>query len=168
IDQAFTNYASANPGDTSRHAMWLAARSNFVDTFLSVNGQGAQAAFANNDMINIVPQAIGALREQVAANCSPGVPCGWAQQTLVSNISSTLSSPSFAAASDLLDALRQDNNARPEIEQLVTYLLDAASGNDAQTFAAAVDTLQTLEDNTNLPPFEQILARVISPPVTNG
>ena len=169
MDKAFDAYAAANPNDTQRHAMWLAARSNFVDTFLAVNGAGATAQWANTTLINLVPQAIQALREQVAANCTPGVPCTWAQQTLVNNISSTLGGPSFAAASDLLDALRQDNNARPEIEQLVTYLLDAASPNNTQAgvMAAALDMLQVLEDDTNLTPFEQILARAMAPPVTD-
>jgi hypothetical protein len=170
MDKAFASYAAAHPGDTDRHAMWLAARSNFVDTFMAVNGQGAQATWANRDLIDIIPQAIGALREQVAANCTPGAPCSWAQQDLASNLSDTLSGPSFAAMADLLDAFRQDNNARPEIEKLVTYLLNAASPNDTQAGAMAslVDMLQVLEDDTNLPPFEQILARAISPPITDA
>jgi hypothetical protein len=33
--------------------------------------------------------------------------------------------------------------------------------------AAAVDLLQVLQDDTNLPPFEKVLARVIAPPVTD-
>ncbi len=170
MDKSFATYASLHPGDTSRHAMWLAARSSFVDTFLTVNGQGAQASFANRTLIDVVPQAIGALREQVAANCSPGTSCTWAQQGLVNNLSETLGGPSFAAAIDLLDALRQDKAARPELEQLVSYLLDAASGNDAQAgvFASALDLLQVLEDDTNLPPFEKVLGRTIAPPVTDA
>jgi hypothetical protein len=78
MDTSFANYANTHPGDTSRHAMWLAARSSFVDAFLSVNGQGAQARFANPTLIDIVPQAIGALREQIAAHCAPGTSCTWA------------------------------------------------------------------------------------------
>ena len=169
MDKAFASYASAHPTDTGRRAMWLAARSSFVDTFLTVNGQGAQASFANSTLIDIVPQAIAVLRAQVAANCSPGVPCSWAQQDLVSNVSDTLGGPTFAAAADLLDALRQDNAARPEIEQLVTYLLDAASANDAQagSLASALDLLQVLEDDTNVPPFEKVLARAVAPPITD-
>ena len=169
MDKSFTNYAAAHPGDTSRHAQWLAARSSFVDTFLSVNGQGAQASFANPTLIDILPQAIGALREQVAAHCAPGASCTWAQQGLVSSLSQTISGPTFAAGMDLLEALRLDNASRAEIEQLVTYLLDAASANDAQAgvLAAALDMLQVLEDDTNLPPFDQILARAVSPPVTD-
>ena len=169
MDKAFETYAAANPNDTSRQAMWRSARSNFVDTFLSVNGQGPTAQFANTTLINVVPQAIGVLREQVAANCTPGVPCAWAQQTLANNLSDTLRGPSFAAAVDLLDALRQDNDARPEIERLVTYLLDAASGNNAQAgvLASALDLLQILEDDTNLPPFEKVLARAMAPPVSD-
>jgi hypothetical protein len=169
MDAAFANYASAHPTDASRRPMWLAARSHFVDTFLTVNGQGASAAFANKTLIDVVPQAVGALREQVAANCTPGTPCSWAQQDLTNNLSTTLRGPSFAAGIDLADALRQNNAARQEIETLVSYLLDAASGNDAQagSLAAAVDLLQVLEDDTNLPPFEKVLARVIAPPVTS-
>jgi hypothetical protein len=134
-----------------------------------VNGQGAQASFANPTLIDIVPQAIGALREQVAAHCAPGASCTWAQQGLVSSLSQTINGPTFAASMDLFEALRMDNASRSEIEQLVTYLLDAASANDAQAgvLASALDMLQVLQDDTNLTPFDQILARAISPAVTD-
>jgi hypothetical protein len=170
MDTSFANYANTHPCDTSRHAMWLAARSSFVDAFLSVNGQGAQARFANPTLIDIVPQAIGALREQIAAHCAPGASCPWAQEELVSSLSQTLGGPTFAAGMDLLEALRLDNASRAEIEQLVTYLLDSASANEAQAgvLAAALDMLQLLQDDTNLQPFDQILARIVSPPVTDA
>ncbi len=170
MDRSFGTYAGAHPGDTSRMDLWRAARSEFVDAFLEVKGQGPSASFANPTLIDVLPQAIGALREQVAANCPPGAPCAWAQQGLSSDLSATLGGPSFAAAIDLLDALRQDDAARPEIEQLVTYLLSAASGSDAQAgaLAAALDLLQVLQDDINLPPFDQVLARTLAPPVTDG
>jgi hypothetical protein len=88
----------------------------------------------------------------------------------VSNLSQTLGGPTFAAGMDLLEALRLDNASRAEIEQLVTYLLDSASANEAQAgvLAAALDMLQLLQDDTNLQPFDQILARIVSPPVTDA
>ncbi|HEY2510594.1 MAG TPA: hypothetical protein VGI39_07055, partial [Polyangiaceae bacterium] len=169
IDTAFANYATANPMDTGRRPMWLSARSNFVDTFMTVNGKGASAAFANTTLIDALPKVIGVLREQVAAHCTIGAPCTWASHDLIANLSDTMRGPLFAQSIDLVEALRQDNGARAEIEKLVTYLLDAASANDTKkdVLASIIDLTQTLEDETNLPPFERVLARAVEPPITD-
>ena len=54
MDQAFANYAAVNQGDTSKHAAWLNARSQIVDTFFSVNGAGPSATWANPVVPRIV------------------------------------------------------------------------------------------------------------------
>jgi hypothetical protein len=173
IDGAFTAYAAANPTDTGRHDQWHDARSAFVDTFLTVNGQGAGATFADTTLIDVLPKVIGLLREQVAAHCprtgGGATACTWAEHDLVTNLSTTMSGPLFAAGVDLGEALRKNNGARGEIEQLVSYLLDAASGNDtrAGALASILDLTQVLEDDTNLPPFERVLARGMAPPIVD-
>ena len=168
IDAAFAIYATTNPGDANRQAQWLEARSSFVDTFLTVDGQGAQAQFHDPTLVTILPTILEALREQTFAHC-PGLaqPCTWARQTLTASLGDTLSGPSYAAVIDLIDSLRQDTNARTELELLLGYLIDDGSGNDARvgTLTAASDILQVLQDDTNLQPVEQVLALSAAAPV---
>ena len=78
-----------------------------------------------------------------------------------------MSGPTYAALVNLADAVRKDDGARQNLERLITYLLDAASKNDAQgtSLASAIDVLQVLEDDTNLTPLERVLANVVSPTI---
>jgi hypothetical protein len=179
IDAAFANYATAHPGDTARHDLWLDARSHFVDTFLAVDGKGAQAAFHNQTLVKILPTILELVREQTFAHCLPsnrprlpGFPtsCAWASTELPNDFDATLRGPAFAAIADLGEALRADKNARTEMEQLVGYLIDALSANDARTgtLSAAEDILQVLQDDTNLQPLQQVLAIAASSPVTDS
>jgi hypothetical protein len=170
IDTAFANYAAANPSDANRHDLWLAARSSFVDTFLTVDGKGAQAQFHDPTLVKVLPTIIEVLRAQTFAHCPDLTkPCSWAKQDLVNSLDDTMSGPAYAAVVDLVDALRSDGTARPELEQLVGYLLDAVSANDAQadTLTATVDLLQVLGDDTNMAPLEQMLALAAASPVTD-
>jgi hypothetical protein len=168
IDAAFATYATQYPNDAGRQALWLDARSAFVDTFLTVNGQGASAQFQDPTMVTILPTLLETLREQSFAQC-PGFaqPCTWARQTLTSSLSATLSGPSYAAVVDLIDSLRQDTNARTELELMLGYLIGDGSGNDARigTLTAATDLLQWLQDDTNFQPVEQVLALSAAAPV---
>jgi hypothetical protein len=178
IDDAFTAYAGAHPGDADRQVRWRAARSEIVDTLLAVDGEGEQARFRNTTLVGIVPKVIGLLRAQVAAHCDPvgdgaassasgGAGCTWARETLTGNVTDTLEGPTFAALADVADAIRSDDASRGEIERLVAYLLDAASGNDAQAgmLTTLLDVLQVLEDEPNLTPFKRVLATAASAPV---
>ena len=171
IDQAFATYAQQYPNDTGRHALWLDARSNFVDTFLTVNGTGAQSSFQNPTLVNILPPIIETIRAQTFANC-PGFaqPCTWSRQTFAQSFESTIGTPTFAAVADLLESLRADSVARPEMEQLMGYLLDAGSGNQASTdtFSAVGDMLGILQDDTNLQPLDQVLAMAAESPVLDA
>jgi hypothetical protein len=179
IDAAFAAYATAHPADAARHDLWLSARSHFVDTFLAVDGKGAQAAFHNPTLIKILPTILELVREQAFAHCPPsshpvlqGSPtsCPWARTQLPSDFDATVRSPGFAAIADLVEALRADTGARTELEQLVGYLIDALSANQARTgtLSAAEDVLQILQDDTNLQPLQQVLAIAASSPVTDS
>jgi len=171
IDAAFASYATQYPNDTGRHALWLQARSHFVDTFLAVDGTGAQASFHNPTLVNALPAILETLRAQTFAHC-PGLsqPCTWARQTLAQSFGSTLGTPTFAAVADLLEAIRTDNVSRTEVEQLVGYLLDSVSGNQASTdtLSATADMLGMLQDDTNLQPVEQVLALTAASPVLDS
>jgi hypothetical protein len=170
IDAAFAAYATAHPNDAGRHDLWLSARSHFVDTFLSVDGTGAQAKFHDPTLVTILPTILEVLRAQTFAHC-PGLaqPCTWAAHDLPAAFDDTIRSPALAAVADLLESLRGDAGARNEIEQMTGYLLDALSANDARTdtLSAAADVLQVLQDDRNLQPLQQVLALASSSPVTD-
>jgi hypothetical protein len=150
-----------------------------VDTFLAVDGNGAQAAFHNPVLVKILPTILGLVREQTFAHCPPssrprlqGFPasCGWARTELPNDFDTTIRGPAFAAIADLVEALRADTGARTELEQLVGYLIDALSANQARTgtLSAAEDILQILQDDTNLQPLQQVLAIAASSPVKDS
>jgi hypothetical protein len=163
VDAAFAAYAKSNPQDANRQAQWRRARSQLVDQFLSVNGQNTTTqTFADASLPKILPILIDALRAQLAAHC-PGPPygsCAWARTDLVKNVTTTMQGPTFAAAIDLMEAIRKDDAGRAETEKLLGYLVDAASSNDAlaEVLSSADDLVQVLRDDDNLVPLYHVLA----------
>jgi hypothetical protein len=162
IDAAFTAWAQAHPND-DRHPAWLAARSQLVDQLFTVNGTGAPSTFANAAVPAIVPPLVDALESQILAQCpdrSSRAACTWWTQSMPQNLEDVVGGPTFAAVMDLLDAIRSSTTARPQLEQLLQYLLDPAAGGDARaaTMTASVDLLQVLADDTNLTPFYNAVA----------
>ena len=163
MDQAFTAYAEAHPNDANRLTLWRSARSQLVDAFLSVNGTGTSATFANPAIATIFPTLLDALESQVLAHCpdrSSAAACPWAGTQLAANATTVVGGPTFATLLDLLDGVRQNDAARMELESLLQYMLDPTSGNDsrAATIGAAVDVLQVLSDDANLTPLYNALA----------
>ena len=162
MDQAFANFATSNAGDTSKHAAWLSARSQIVDTFFSVNGSGPSATWTNPVVPRIVPSLIDTLRGELAANCPTarlnGL-CPWARAGLTQKMTTTVNGPLFAAVVDLLDAIRATPQARTELEQLAQYLLGPSSPAAQQaTLTALHDVLQVFEDEGDLTPLVNALA----------
>jgi hypothetical protein len=168
IDQAFANYAQQNPTDTQRQADWRLARSQLVDQFLGVTGQNTTTqTFTDPSLPAILPVLLDAVRTQVAAHC-PGPPygtCAWARQQLTQNAAATIGGPTFATALDVAEALRQNDRGRQSLEQLLTYLVDAGSNNDALAeFLASMDDLvQVIRDDANLVPLYHVLATAALP-----
>jgi hypothetical protein len=157
VDAAFARWAQTHPGD-DRQPPWRAARSQLVDQFLSVTGTGTQTTWANPAIPAIVPPLLDALHSQVLAQCpdrSSRAACAWWPKQMPQNLADVVGGPTFAAVMDLLDAIRTDDDARAQLEQLLRYLLDPASPDDARaaTMAASVDVLQILNDDANLSPF---------------
>ncbi len=165
VDAAFAAWAQAHPQD-DRQPAWRAARSQFVDEFFGVNGTGTQSAWANQAIPAIVPALIDAVEAQILAQCpdrSSRAACTYWPKQMPQNLSDTVGGPTFAAVMDLLDAIRQDDTARQQLEQLLQYLLDPSSPGQAQTatMTASVDVLQILNDDTNLAPFYHAAADVL-------
>jgi hypothetical protein len=172
IDAAFAQYAQANPKDTGRQAQWQQARSQLVDEFLSVNGQNTTTqTFADPSLQHILPVVVGAARSQLWSYCPPGsTTCPWARTTLSTNAATTIGGPTFAGAMDLNEAIRQNQTGRTSTEQLLTYLVDAGSGNDAlaELLASSDDLIQVMSDDTNMVPFYHVMSSAMVPSTTNA
>jgi hypothetical protein len=175
IDAAFADYAAKNPKDAGRQTAWRSARSQIVDQFFTIEGSGLGSTFADASIPKILPTVIGALREQLVAHCPasfspPYPPCAWAGRDLTSHMQETVDGPIFASARDRTDAIRQNTLGREHLEQLLTYLLDAASQNEARAimFGAADDLFQVLADDQNLVPLYHVLAEAARPTVVDG
>jgi hypothetical protein len=173
IDQTFAAYAQANPNDTQRQVLWRKARSQLVDQFLSVSGQNTtMQSFVDPSLPAILPIVLDSVREQVAAHC-PGPPfgtCTWTRQQLTQNAAATIGGPMFATALDVMEAIRTNDNARQSMEQLLTYLVNAGSNNDALAeFLASMDDLvQVVRDDANLVPLYHVLAAAAYPTTTDA
>lgn len=171
IDSAFANYQAANGGDTSKHQGWRAARSQLVDTFLSVNGTGTSSTWANPVIPRLLPLLLQTLRAQVGANCPTARidgSCSWGRSDLTRKISTTIDGPLFAGVVDLVDAIRSDAAARGELEQLAQYLLGPTTPAAQQATVTAIhDVLQVFEDETNLTPLVNALAEAAGGSLVN-
>jgi hypothetical protein len=172
IDQAFAQYAQAHPQDAGRQAQWRRARSQLVDTFLSVNGQNTPTqSFADPSLPKILPVLIDLARSQLTAHCPPPYKsCTWASHDLWTNANATMSGPLFATTMDVQEAIRLDDAARTETEKLLSYLVDAASTNDAlsELLASANDLIQVMRDDANLVPLYHVLATAALPSQTDA
>jgi hypothetical protein len=64
-----------------------------------------------------------------------------------------------------VDTIRKDDGARPQIEALVAYLLDAASANDALAamLGSVADAAQAMADDANVVPLLHVLAEAAAP-----
>lgn len=164
VDAAF----AAAPDGPARQTEWRKARSQLVDALFSVKGAGKATTWANPATAAILPTLLETTSSQVLARCrdrSPGARCAWARDELRQSASETVGGPTFAAAIDLLEALRADPAARAELQRLLQYLLDPASEHDAHasTLAAMLDGLQVMSDDANLAPVYTALSSAVAP-----
>jgi hypothetical protein len=163
-----------NPAD-DRLTQWRLARSQLVDQFLTIDGTGTGSSFDNTAIPKFVPTLIDALRAQIQAQCpttaiAPHTRCAWARDTFTTELANVVHGPVFAGTMDLLEAFRTDPTARAQMGQLLEYLLNAASQNDAlpSLLATANDLIQVMKDDTNLVPLYQALAPAFAPTTTDA
>ncbi|MBX3190234.1 MAG: hypothetical protein KF819_24760 [Labilithrix sp.] len=165
IDEAFEQYEAQNPEDKDRRANWRRARSQLVDQFMGVSGAKSTAVFKNPTMTKMTPVIIDMLRAQLNARCPksftpPYEKCAWARDELAKKAEETMSGPLMSTGLDVVEAIRADAEGRKELGLLLTYLLDAASKNDAlaSTLASANDMIQLLKDDENLVPIYHLMS----------
>ncbi len=163
-----TTFAAAGSDGQLRQAMWKRARSQLVDALVSVEGTGTSAHFKNPGTAPLLIAILKMAREQVNANCpnrESGTPCTWATKDLGQKLADQISNPMFAGLVDMMEAVRQDETARRELERYLTYLLQSAQNGDAfqATLASMTDVMQVLSDDTKLTPIIQAAAVAAAP-----
>jgi hypothetical protein len=159
-----------------RMAEWKSARSQLVDQFLTINGENtATATFADGSVPKIVPVLLDLLRSQLWARCPTTFGggtalCAWARTGISNEMSTVIGGPEFAGVTDLVDAVRQQVPARVQLETLLTYLVGAASSNDAlaSLLATSDDIVQAMNDDTNLVPiYNAMMSEALKPSLTD-
>jgi len=141
-----------------RKGQWKRARSQLVDQFLAVDGEGAGAKFTNQAIPRALSATLRAFREQVNAHCPDrenGTPCTWARSEMGKGLADGLDGPMTAALVDLLEKIRTDEAARREVERLLDYLLSASSDGKAleSTLSSLADALQVLLADAEIAPI---------------
>jgi len=160
-----TGYDACRADAERRKGQWKRARSQLVDNFLAVEGEGPGAQFKNRAGPKILLATVELLREQVNANCPKreapdSVTCTWAKEELGDKLEKTLSGPLFASMMDVQEALRADEPSRREVEKLLTYLLSSSSDADAlqSALASMSDLVQVLGADAELSPIFRAIA----------
>jgi hypothetical protein len=169
IDDTFDAYEQQHPEDKGeRRAGWRRARSQMVDQFMGTTGIKSNTTFSNPAIPKMTPVIVDMLRAQLYAHCPnsfapPYEKCVWARDELAKKAEEVLGGPLMATGIDVMDAIRSDPEGRKETEKLLTYLLDAASKNDAlaSLLASANDMIQLLRDDENLVPLFHVIAQAM-------
>ncbi|WP_437989606.1 hypothetical protein [Sorangium sp. So ce145] len=149
-------FAQRNAPDAAeREGQWKRGVDELVDALLAVEGSGPEARFKNRALPRMGALVLRVLREQLNARCpdrETAGRCAWAQKEIGATVSDLLSHPLFAAAVDVMEAVRAHEPARREIERFLTYLLDAdAAGAPFQALPTTLaDGLQLLADDDAL------------------
>ncbi len=166
IDRTFDD--SGDPRAPERKAKWKRARSNLVDVFLAVEGEGNASRFANPATPEALRHALSVLRAQLNANCpdrESGGGCAWAAETLSQKASDALSRPVFATVMDVLAGIEDDETARRALERFMSYALTAGGEQEALggMLASLTDLLQLLVADGDFAPIFNAVSTAASP-----
>lgn len=151
-----------------RKGQWKRARSQLVDQFLAVDGDGPTAKFKNAAMPRTLLTILRVAREQLNAHCpkrETGEACTWAKKDLGDKMAATLSGPLFAGLMDVQEQIRTDDPARRELEKFLGHILLASSSGDALqgSLASISDLLQVLANDGQLAPIFNAIANTANP-----
>ena len=167
IDAAFAQYAQANP---QRHRAAGAVEARALAARRPVPRR--QRRRTRRRRASPIRRCQGScrcssasLRSQLWSYCAPALPtasaCPWARTQLWTNASTTIGGPTFAAAMDLNEAIRQ-NDAGRTADGAAPHSTSStpASNNDAlaELLASTDDIIQVMRDDANLVPFYHVLA----------
>lgn len=150
------------------HDKWKAARSKIVDQFLAVEAVGGdptKSQLKNAGVRASGPILMDLLEDRVAEHKARGDLATWAQNGLVDSYISSIESPIFAAAMDLQEKLYADEAARKSVGELLVYLANQASVNDAlaSVMTATQDLMQLMGDESNMVPLYHAMSIAAAP-----
>lgn len=147
-----------------RREAWREARDDLASRFLGTRTLGDDYEFENQRGRAILLALIPFLRVRLADHRARGDLVQWSRD-LVPDTEDALSSPMASALIAFLDRVQDDPEARDALTDLVGYLVDEASSNDAfaSTLYAGADLLYVLEDDENMIPIGRALAAALAP-----
>ena len=158
FDASFADWSKAHPND-DRLVLWRRARSQLVDQFLTVNGTGTNSVFANRVTPPLLPKLLQLFRDQLLAHCPDAfvtnstTGCAWAKNEMTQKLGDVTSGPLWGTILDVIEAVRQDANARSELAKFLLYTTDPNSVNEARKtmLTTLVDFPQLLADDSLAP-----------------
>jgi hypothetical protein len=195
------NAMSTTDADKNRLAEWKLARSQLVDEVMTVNGENTTSqTFADTSLPLIAPVVVSTLRSVLLARCGATETtgkCSWARgftpdptcppgmvkgtggacavpTAMWNEMVAATGGPTFSGAVEVLDAIRQNQNARTAIENLLAYMADPKQADSVgqveslgELLTTGHDILQVLRDDPNLTPVYQALAPAFVPPTSH-
>jgi hypothetical protein len=151
------------------HAVWKASRSKLVDQFLAVDVPAdapQNAAFKNAAVAAALPILIDVLDDRLDEHRAKGDLAEWlggkagVKGQMLKDFEDSIGGPLMAASMDLQEKLYADPKTRDTLGNLLAYLADKASANDALpvVVTATEDLLQVVGDEVNMVPVYHALA----------
>ncbi len=152
--------------EPERRAEFLIARRAMADQFLGTDTLGEEFRLSNQRARAILLTALPFMRERIEEHRAAGDLVEWST-TFDERLADTMREPLFAAGIRLLDAINEDADARAALAQLMGYLVNEASDNDAfaSTLYGLADALMLFEDEANIVPLMNALAEGMAPNV---
>lgn len=162
FDAMWAGSSGGSSGDKD-HALWRAARSKLVDQFLGVDqpgGDPTKSQFSNAAIRAAGPIVLDLLEDRIAEHKAKGDFDAWVHGGLAKEFQDSVESPIFATLMDLMEKIYADDKARNSVGDLLVYLANQASANDAlpSVLTATQDLLQVVGDDQNMVPLYHALA----------
>ena len=150
--------------EPERRAEFLLARRAMAEQFFGTRTLGDGFRLENQRGRAILLTALPFMRDRIADHRAQGDLLEWATG-LDQRMEETMREPLMAALVRLLDAVNQDPDARTALAQLLGYLVDEASENDAfaSVLYGGADALMVLEDDRNIVPLLNALSTGLAP-----
>lgn len=143
---------------------WRTGRDALVRQLLDTRSLGTGYEFQNQRGRAIVLALLPFLQDRWEDHRTRGDLASWSA-ALPQDTADFLNEPLVAGILHLLDVVNADPEARGALVDLVGYLVDEASDNDAflAMVYALIDVLQVMEDDLNIVPFVNAMSAAMAP-----
>lgn len=148
----------------SRVEAWRRGRNALTRQLLDTRTLGVGYQFANRRGRAIVLQLLPFVLERLAHHRAQGDLEAWTRD-FTPDAEETLGGPLVVGLVRLLDRIQGEPDARDALLAFLAYLVDPASGNDAElsTLVGAAELLQVLDDDANIVPLLHALSAALAP-----